>query len=117
MGFKIDHTEKDNNAFEVFLKASLQKEEAERKMLKEGGEQSKRCCRLLTSTEGLLAKSTKVAQAMADDVKVSTGKTEILAKEGQGGNGRTLWHLVMMGICTPSAYSFYGQCFEVAGRY
>ena len=37
MGFKIDHAEKDNNAFEVFLKGiSAESEEAERKMLKEG---------------------------------------------------------------------------------
>ena len=99
MGFKVDHIERDSNAFEVFLKGiSAESEEAERKMLKEAGEHVKKAVVAnLNRHRRTLAKRYKGRPAMADDVKVST-KKDIdgnLSARVQGGKWTgTLWHLV-----------------------
>lgn len=99
MGFKVDHAEKDNNAFEVFLKGiSAESEEAERKMLKEAGEHVKKAVVAnLNKHRRALAKRYKGRPAMADDVKISIRKDKDgnLAAKVQGGKRTgTLWHLV-----------------------
>ena len=99
MGFKVEHTEKDNDAFDVFLKGiSAESEEAERKMLKEAGERvKKRVVVNLNKHRRILAKRYKNRPAMADDVKVSTRKDRggNLVARVQGGKWTgTLWHLV-----------------------
>ena len=99
MGFKVEHTEKDNNAFEVFLKGiSAESEEAERKMLKEAGEHVKKAVVAnLNRHRRTLANRYKGRPAMADDVKVSTRKDidGNLSARVQGGKWTgTLWHLV-----------------------
>ncbi|HZW98118.1 MAG TPA: HK97-gp10 family putative phage morphogenesis protein [Bacillota bacterium] len=99
MGFKVDYTEKDSDTFEVFLKGiSVEGEEAERKMLKEAGEQVKKyVVANLDKHRRALAKRYKGRPAMADDVKVSTRKDRNgnLAARVQGGRRTgSLWHIV-----------------------
>ncbi len=99
MGFNVDYTEKDNNTFEVFLKGiSAESEDAEKKMLKEAGEQVKKyVVANLNKHRRVLAKRYKGRPAMADDVKISTRKDRNgnLAARVQGGKRTgSLWHLV-----------------------
>jgi HK97 gp10 family phage protein len=99
MGFKIDYIERDSNAFEVFLNGiSAESKEAERKMLKEAGEQVKKyVVANLNKHRRELAKRYKGRPAMADDVKISTRKDRNgnLTAKVQGGKWTgTLWHLV-----------------------
>lgn len=99
MGFNVDYTEKDNNTFEVFLKGiSAESEEAEKKMLKEAGDQVKKAVVAnLNKHRRALAKRYKGRPAMADDVRISTrrDRNDNLAVKVQGGPMTgTLWHLV-----------------------
>lgn len=99
MGFKVEHTEKDNNTFEVFLKGiSAESEEAERKMLKEAGEHVKKAVVAnLNKHRRVLAKRYKGRPAMADDVRISTRKDrfgDLAVKVHGGPRTGTLWHLV-----------------------
>lgn len=99
MGFNVDYTEKDNNTFEVFLKGiSAESEDAEKKMLKEAGEQVKKyVVANLNKHRRVLAKRYKGRPAMADDVKISTRKDRngnIAAKVQGGKKTGSLWHIV-----------------------
>ncbi len=99
MGFNVDYTEKDNNTFEVFLKGiSAESEDAEKKMLKEAGEQVKKyVVANLNKHRRALAKRYKGRPAMADDVKISTRKDRNgnLSARVQGGKKTgSLWHIV-----------------------
>ncbi len=99
MGFNVDYTEKDNNTFEVFLKGiSAESEEAERKMLKEAGEQVKKyVVANLNKHRRVLAKRYKGRPAMADDVRVSTRRDRggnLVARVQGGKRTGSLWHLV-----------------------
>lgn len=99
MAFKVKHTEKEGDSFEVYLKNILtESEQAERDMLKEAGEQVKECVVAnLNKHRRALAARYKGRPAMADDVKISTRKDRNgnIATKVQGGKKTgTLWHLV-----------------------
>ena len=99
MSFKMVYQEKSPDTFEVFLRGIVvDSEEAERKMLKEAGEQVKKyVVANLNKHRRTIAKRYKGRPAMADDVRISTRKDRFgdLAVKVQGGP-RTgpLWHLV-----------------------
>ena len=99
MGFKVEHTEKDSNTFEVFLKSiTTEGEQTEKDMLKEAGEQVKKhVVANLNKHRRTPAKRYRGRPAMADDVKISTRKDRNgnLAAKVQGGKKTgSLWHLV-----------------------
>lgn len=99
MGFKIEHQQKDNDTFEVFLKSIVtESEQTERDMLKEAGEQVKKfVVANLNKHRRILANRYNGRPAMADDVKISTRKDSdgnMSAKVQGGKKTGTLWHLV-----------------------
>lgn len=99
MSFKVQYQQKDDDAFEVFLKSMLaESEQAERNMLKEAGEHVKKfVVANLNKHRRYLAKRYKGRPAMADDVRISTRKDSNgnLVTRVQGGPMTgSLWHLV-----------------------
>jgi len=99
MGFKVEHTEKDSNTFEVFLKSiTTEGEQTEKDMLKEAGEQVKKhVVANLNKHRRTPAKRYRGRPAMADDVKISTRKDRngnLVARVQGGKKTGSLWHLV-----------------------
>lgn len=98
MSFKIEHKENDADSFDVFLsKIEADSEEAEKKMLREAGEQVKEfIIANLNKHRRTLAVRYKGRPAMADDVKVSiiTVNGYKVARVMGGKKTGTLWHLV-----------------------
>lgn len=99
MAFKVEHSEKDGDSFDVFLKSILtESEQAERDMLKEAGEQVREyVVANLNKHRRALAVRYKGRPAMADDVKISIRTEKWGGRYARVMGGKmtgTLWHIV-----------------------
>lgn len=111
MGFNLDYREYNDDTLEAYLSGVLNdSEEAEKKMLKEAGEEVKAfVVANLNKHRRALSVRYKDRPAMADDVKISikTGKFgERYARVMGGKMTGTLWHLVNDGNLHSTATHF-----------
>ena len=76
MSFKLEHSEKGGDTFEVFLSSIVaDSEKVEKDMLKEAGEKVKEAVEAnLNKHRRVIEARYKNRPAMADDVKISTRK-------------------------------------------